>query len=188
MHNKEDCISWLAADASIIWQRHCFAHVKWNSISRLTHSAINRSLASTVTISRIVDFPTMEAIGLASSIIQLVQVVTKGLELARTLYKAPEEFAALQQELDSFHTVMTEVSKLSGDIPNGIIHAPLTHAHLTISQLRSLFDDTLLRKSKSSVTVRRRAWAKNKNKIRRLREAVKERSNSLIIALSAIGA
>ncbi len=38
----------------------------------------------------------MDAVGLIASIITLRQIAVKGVELAKTLYHAPEELAALQ--------------------------------------------------------------------------------------------
>jgi len=38
----------------------------------------------------------MDIVGLVASVITLTQVVIEGVKLAKTLYKAPEDLAALQ--------------------------------------------------------------------------------------------
>lgn len=38
----------------------------------------------------------MDVVGLVTSIIALTQVVVEGVKLAKTLYKAPDDLAALQ--------------------------------------------------------------------------------------------
>ena len=45
----------------------------------------------------------MDVVGLVASVITLTQVVIEAVKLAKTLYKAPEDLAALQVSIESYN-------------------------------------------------------------------------------------
>jgi hypothetical protein len=50
-----------------------------------------------------------EVVGLISSVITFAQVAVKGVEYAKTVYQAPQEFEVLQEQLNHFANLVMEI-------------------------------------------------------------------------------
>ncbi|KAN0102667.1 hypothetical protein V8E51_010980 [Hyaloscypha variabilis] len=102
----------------------------------------------------------MDVVGSITTVITLAQVVVEGIKIAKTLYQAPEELAALQQ-------------------------TTLSRVQLTIEELHQLIQKKILKNVNGTLRARRRAWARNKSTIYRLRDTLKESRENLLAALTA---
>ncbi|KAG4441393.1 hypothetical protein IFR05_003150 [Cadophora sp. M221] len=128
----------------------------------------------------------MEVVGVVASVVTLAQLVIEGVKLAKTLYAAPDDLAALQEQLENFNSLVQEIDRSQGEGTDGIITQSLTRAKLSIEQLHQLIQIKLLKNLNGGTSrARRRAWTRNKSKILALRDVLKECRDNLSVALSA---
>ncbi|PVH89984.1 hypothetical protein DL98DRAFT_647652 [Cadophora sp. DSE1049] len=127
----------------------------------------------------------MEVVGAVASIVTLTKLVLDGVKLAKTLYKAPDDLAALQDQLECFNVMLAEIEKCHNHDWPGLVSTTLGRARLTIEQIHQLVELKLLKTNGSTSRARRRAWARHKSKIHSLRDALRECRENLTTALSA---
>jgi len=128
----------------------------------------------------------MDVVGLVASVITLAQVVIGAVKLAKTLYKAPEELQALQDQLENFNNLVQEIDDLHMNNSSTDVAKSLAKAQVTIEQLHQLIQVKLLRNLNGGTSrARRRAWARNRAKVHSLRDALRESRENLVTTLSA---
>ncbi|KAN0098306.1 hypothetical protein V8E51_013969 [Hyaloscypha variabilis] len=125
----------------------------------------------------------MDVIG---SIIGLCQIVAKGVEVAKTLYHAPEELAALQEKVQDFKHLVQQTDSLHVHSDRAIVRNALSKAQATVQQLDQFIKAKLLTSIHGGTErARRRAWGRNKSKVQKFRIAILESKENLVAALSA---
>ncbi|KAH7418993.1 kinase-like domain-containing protein [Cadophora sp. MPI-SDFR-AT-0126] len=128
----------------------------------------------------------MEVVGVVASVVTLTQLVIEGVKLAKTLYAAPDDLVALQEQLENFSTLVQEIDRSQGEGTDSVVTQSLTRAKLSIEQLHQLIQIKLLKNLDGGRSrAHRRAWARNKSKILVLRDVLKECRDNLSVALSA---
>jgi len=127
----------------------------------------------------------MEVVGAVASIVTLTKLVLDGVRIAKTLYKAPDDLAALQDQLENFNGMLAEIEKSHNHVLPGPVFTTLERSKLAIEQIRQLVELKLLKTNGSTSRARRRAWARHKSKIHSLRDILRECRENLTIALSA---
>ena len=152
-----------------------------------------------------------EAIGLISGIITVVAAVSEGLKSASAVRCASEDFERLQVTLLNFHCsirlihvlwtlqayrlilqeqlvqfqVLVNTVKENEDYRNAGVTSALLGAERTIQRLNQLVQSRLLKKLEGTSRVRRRAWVRNKTKILKLQDALREHRAELVAAMTA---
>ena len=90
----------------------------------------------------------------------------------------------LQEQLLQFQDLVKTVKENERYRCAGVTSA-LLGAERTIQRLNQLVQIRLLKKVESTSRVRRRAWARNKSKILKLQDALKEHRAELVAAMTA---
>ena len=90
----------------------------------------------------------------------------------------------LQEQLSQFQLLVNTVKENEQYRCAGVTSA-LLRAERTIQRLNQLVQIRLLKNAEGTSRVRRRAWARNKSKILRLQDALKEHRAELVAAMTA---
>lgn len=152
-----------------------------------------------------------EVVGLISGIITIVAAVSEGLKSANAVRCASEDFETLQVTLLNSHCsirlihvlwtlqayrlilqeqilqfqVLVNTVKENEDYRSTGVTSALLGAERTIQRLNQLVQIRLLRKVEGTSRFRRRAWARNKSKILKLQDTLREHRAELVAAMTA---
>ena len=128
----------------------------------------------------------MDAVGLIASIITLLDLVHKGLETARLLYRAPHEISLLDQELINFDQIIKEVEALPEAAQRGpALKGSLQRARELMLQLHDLVQHELVESTAYGRKAKRIAWARKRPKVHQLKIALTSSRADLTLALTS---
>lgn len=154
-----------------------------------------------------------EVIGLIGSVIAIAAFVNDGVKRAKALYRASEELEALQvnatigvrtspsilppgstsllissllkEQLENFTSLVNEIDIQPENSLSTAISTNLSRAKLTLEQLDQLLKAKVSRNANGTPRARRRAWTRNRSKVYKLQDALKEHRLNLLAAMSA---
>ncbi|MCJ1385587.1 hypothetical protein MMC17_008710 [Xylographa soralifera] len=145
-----------------------------------------------------------DVVGLIASVIAIAQVVTEGVKHAKTFFQAQKELEALQarvfsedplvigvslkyypEQLEHFTNLIKEIHSQHTMSSSAVITASVLRAKLTMEQLNQLIHIKILKNVDGTARARRRAWTRNKSKLYRLQDVLKEHRENFAAALTA---
>ena len=143
-----------------------------------------------------------------ASVITVATLVHDGIKLGKSLYRASEEFDALlviqarsansafiaslplmpslnKDQTESFLILVNEIKIQPVDSLSTAICKTLSRARYDLEQVNHILQAKVLRNVDGTSRARRRAWARDKSKIYKIREALKEHRLDLMAAMGA---
>lgn len=90
-----------------------------------------------------------------------------------------------QEHVEQFVTLVEEIRGQCTDSPSTVIATALSRAKHTLDKLNQLVQGKLVKNIHGTSRARRRLWARNKSKIDRIQNELKEHRANLTAALSA---
>ena len=126
-----------------------------------------------------------EIFGLVASIVTISKTLYYGIETAKTLYQTVDDLRCLQDELQDFSELMVNLENLHFDKSFNIVEPALIRVKFTIEQICQIIQVKILKNKNGSWRARKRAWFRNRSRLMRLRDSLRESKNELSIAMSA---
>ena len=126
-----------------------------------------------------------EVVGAIASVVTIAQLAIQGVKSAKSFYRAQDELQTLLEQLEDFTRLVAEVESHLTVSNSTLVADCLRRARASIDKLDQIVRRKILVTIKGTALTRRRAWMKNKSKICRLQDALKEHRAGLLVATSA---
>jgi hypothetical protein len=155
----------------------------------------------------------LDGVALIASVITIATVVIEGVQHAKTFYRAFEEFrtlqasstlrarfhrrffhiihfftlifSSLQEQVEHFTNLVKEINDQHAVSLSSVIKTSLSRAKITLEQLDQLIQVKILKNVNGTSRARRRAWTRNRSKVYKIQNALKEHRVNLLAAISA---
>ncbi|KAI4198272.1 MAG: hypothetical protein LQ346_002812 [Caloplaca aetnensis] len=128
-----------------------------------------------------------EVVALFASVITIAALVKEGVRKMRTFLRASEEIVALQEQIEDFAALVSDIKEHHAGAASQAIPTALFRATVTLGHLHSIIKTKVIREQNVTVRAVRRTWARNRTNVFRLQDQLKENRLSLIAAMSAHG-
>ena len=94
-------------------------------------------------------------------------------------------YSTLQEQVGNFTSILKEIDDQQALSLSTVITRNLSRAKLTLEQLDQLIRARILKNVNGTSRARRRAWTRNKSKVGKFQDALKDHRMDLLAAISA---
>ncbi|MCJ1429915.1 hypothetical protein MMC29_007830 [Sticta canariensis] len=126
-----------------------------------------------------------EVIGLVASVITITAVLTKSVKAVKEYYRAFEEVEALEAQVEHFSILLEGIHRQEGVYNSAAVATILSTVNSTLEKLNQLVQVELVKNMHGTSRARKRAWARNKSKVYKMQNELKELRASLTAAMGA---